>query len=475
MDYQAFVNGERTWLSAPAGYGKTYTIVECLKITSGRQLILTHTHAGVYSIKAKLIAARVNTTSYHVETISSFAQTYFNAFYTGSDTPNQEEPGYHKFVIEKVALLMRSNLIKPILHATYNGVFVDEYQDCTRKQHEMIMAIAEVLPTHILGDSLQAIFDFCDTNVDIPSDLSSFIAFTELNTPQRWVKAGRHDLGICLSEIRKKLKTTQPIDMNDYSSAIEFVCARENEKAVQNSAYYTKLQMLCRENSVLVIEPHSSNIIPRIHFVQRFPSFSLVESIDNRDFYNFAKASDRLLQTRVNELTMRNFLYELVEMKAIGKSAFDKWFNGRGFKEKRREDEKCTVDSLKKKINLCFSPKELQEILEGVLALKEVRCYRPELFWGAKKALQFASYNGTSILDAMRSHRNIVRRSGRKIEGKCVGTTLLTKGLEFDTVAILDAQHFKCPKNFYVAITRCCKRLIVFSDRNILSPYPPLC
>jgi superfamily II DNA or RNA helicase len=43
MDYQAFVDSEKSLLIAPAGYGKTFTIVECLKYTTGKQLILTHT------------------------------------------------------------------------------------------------------------------------------------------------------------------------------------------------------------------------------------------------------------------------------------------------------------------------------------------------------------------------------------------------------------------------------------------------
>ena len=60
-------------------------------------------------------------------------------------------------------------------------------------------------------------------------------------------------------------------------------------------------------------------------------------------------------------------------------------------------------------------------------------------------------------------YKNILRRSGRKISGKCIGTTALTKGLEFDTVAILDAHEFTCPKNFYVAVTRASKMLIIFT------------
>ena len=52
-----------------------------------------------------------------------------------------------------------------------------------------------------------------------------------------------------------------------------------------------------------------------------------------------------------------------------------------------------------------------------------------------------------------------------------MGTTLLTKGLEFDTVAVLDAHKFKNPENFYVAITRASKKLVIFKNNKILSAY----
>jgi DNA helicase-2/ATP-dependent DNA helicase PcrA len=66
-----------------------------------------------------------------------------------------------------------------------------------------------------------------------------------------------------------------------------------------------------------------------------------------------------------------------------------------------------------------------------------------------------------------------MRKVGRKMYGKYVGTTLLTKGLEFDTVIILEAEKFPDPKNLYVAISRCSKRLIVLAQNSKLSPYPP--
>jgi DNA helicase-2/ATP-dependent DNA helicase PcrA len=60
--------------------------------------------------------------------------------------------------------------------------------------------------------------------------------------------------------------------------------------------------------------------------------------------------------------------------------------------------------------------------------------------------------------------RNSKRHIGKSIQGRNIGTTLLTRGLEFEAVVILNAHHFSCPKNFYVAVTRASRRLVVFSE-----------
>jgi len=113
----------------------------------------------------------------------------------------------------------------------------------------------------------------------------------------------------------------------------------------------------------------------------------------------------------------------------------------------------------------------LAQILKEIKKLKGINCTRLELFYDLCKALEQAEHKGISVYEAMKEIRNIKRRMGRKVNGRCIGTTLLTKGLEFDTVAVLDAHNFKCPKNFYVAITRACRRLIIFTNNKILSPY----
>ena len=78
--------------------------------------------------------------------------------------------------------------------------------------------------------------------------------------------------------------------------------------------------------------------------------------------------------------------------------------------------------------------------------------------------------NTESVYKAMINQRNKIRRLGRKVDGKCLGTIALTKGLEFDTVAILDAHNFTSPKDLYVALTRASKKLIIFSKNSTLTP-----
>lgn len=86
---------------APAGYGKTHAIADCLKYTEGKQLILTHTQAGVASLKEKIQGQGTAYNQYHVETIDSFTQKYVNAFYCGNDIPDQDDgKAYYPFIIK---------------------------------------------------------------------------------------------------------------------------------------------------------------------------------------------------------------------------------------------------------------------------------------------------------------------------------------------------------------------------------------
>jgi superfamily I DNA/RNA helicase len=190
---QGFVTNPKSMIIAPAGHGKTHTIAECMEFTKGNQLILTHTHAGVASLKFKI--SKLNSTcSCTIETISSFAQKYVNAFYQ-DDMPDQDDKEYFPFIIKEGIKLFGLSPIAKILKANYCGLFVDEYQDCTVLQHDLIMTLSKALPTHILGDPLQGIFGFNDEPlIDMGQHLKSFDKTGELTEPWRW-KDSNQELG----------------------------------------------------------------------------------------------------------------------------------------------------------------------------------------------------------------------------------------------------------------------------------------
>lgn len=93
---------------------------------------------------------------------------------------------------------------------------------------------------------------------------------------------------------------------------------------------------------------------------------------------------------------------------------------------------------------------------------------RPELYGTIVKSLNLSSENGKSMYSNMCDIKNILRVKGRKVEGKYIGTTLLTKGLEFEKVVILGANHFTDKRNFYVAISRASQDLYIITDSGKL-------
>jgi DNA helicase-2/ATP-dependent DNA helicase PcrA len=453
-------------LIAPAGYGKTHTISECLKETEGKQLILTHTHAGVASLKEKVKKANILPSKYRIETITSFAQKYVLAFCTKDDIPKQEDSKvYYPFLIEEATLLVKKKLIKDIIKGSYSGVFVDEYQDCSIEQHELIWEIAQILPTRLLGDHMQGIFDFnSSTIVDLECSklMRDFYNNQQvLETPWRWIIGGNESLGDDLKAIRKKLVNKENIDLRQFPS-IEFSKTKETRYKIKDI-----YKIIDEEDSLLVIHPYTKSIHPRVKLVQLFKRrLKLMESIDNKDFYSLSKFCD--------SITSENSILNIKELslKLFNTTEINKWFNEKGFKHKKKESERLQVQSLKEIADAFTGEKKsIVQLLKKIKNLPKIKSDRIELYYSLLNALNESDTNEISVYQAMINNRNMVRCIGRKVHGKYVGTTLLTKGLEFDTVIVVEADQFKCPKHLYVALTRASKRLIVYSKNDILNVY----
>lgn len=59
----------------------------------------------------------------------------------------------------------RSALGKRVIRESYDGVLIDEYQDCSLKQHALVSALGDCIPCRGVGDPLQTVFGFRDDPV----------------------------------------------------------------------------------------------------------------------------------------------------------------------------------------------------------------------------------------------------------------------------------------------------------------------
>lgn len=473
MTHEDFIKAEKSMLIAPAGHGKTHFITDCLGHTSGRQLILTHTHAGIASINQKIKKAGILFNKCHVETITGYAQKYVYAYYSGKDMPARENSAeYYPFLGIQIKKIIVLPFIRKTIAATYSGLFVDEYQDCTQDQHELITLLATILPTRILGDPLQAIFSFKGSipMVDLSSHehMGTFRdTVHHLVEPWRW-KGINEPLGNDLAKIRIELEQNRTITLTDFP-AIEYI-AINDEKELYNPSkdYYRKLNKLLEQPSLLIIHPDSTSINTRKKIVSGFKRpITLVEAIDDKDFYAIATAFDKM-----PEVSFAQTLYETC-LKIFNKTVVNEWITDKGVKRKTNPEKKIIGDQLASLYNSAIavsSGTHYKNILNFIRTLPDIRCYRKELFFSLCAALENSETNKSTVYAAMIEKRNLTRKTGRKISGRCIGTTLLTKGLEFETVIILNAHKFECPKNLYVALTRASKKLVVFSNSKILSP-----
>lgn len=464
--YKPFINETKSLVIAPAGHGKTHCIVECLNVSENNQLILTHTNAGVASIKEKVRKIGVKT-SYSVETICGFAQKYVEAFVIDQSIPEQDSDEYFPFVISSAIELFKKQAIRSVIIANHSGIFVDEYQDCTRSQHQIISLLSEILPTHILGDPLQGIFDFNNEElVDFNTDLDAFKLTGELKKPWRWIETN-NNLGEDLIKLRKEINAKNPIHLKEFHSFENHFFA-ENQLYDFREQYNAELRKIIKnESSLLIIHPVSHNKNARAKLVKTFNnSFYLVEAMDDKDFYSLPK--------QIDEADITNIYSTIREISLIlfSKSKINNWLGENWLKNKRDFQAKLRVEPLRKALENLSVNKQLKTIafvLNQIKHLPDNKCYRGELYSDLVKAIEQAYINEKSVYEAMKEIRDIKRHTGRKISGKCIGSTLLTKGLEFDTVVILNAQKFECPKNFYVALTRASKRLVIFSDSDEIS------
>lgn len=455
---------------APAGCGKTYTIARAVsEFGGGRELVLTHTNAGVGVLRARLDDFGTSARLYRVDTIAGWALRLASAFpktsQLGNVAPRTSEE--YTAVYSAAARLLEARSIREIMRASYTGVYVDEYQDCTMGQHELILALAAVLPCRVVGDPLQGVFDF-PRSPTVQWEAHVEAEFDELpgpSTPWRWSRVNP-ELGEWLGEARARIAADPPRELDLRDAPLELHRATDSNATRRGQFAACNGAASCRAETIVAIHA----IDNQCHRVARSLGgrFSCVEPIDSSDLYQAAERIDEssgaARAVEVLDFAARCMTKVSTEMRTV-RSALSA---GRNPRTRKHADQLLDLQRVADDPSLA----SVAAALHSLSQIDGCKIYRRELLRDMGKATESVLVGeAASLVEAAWIVRNRTRRRGRALPRCAVGTTLLVKGLEFDQAILLDADALKA-RSLYVALTRGSKLLSVVCKTDRLQPKP---
>lgn len=460
------------YVIAPAGYGKTHLIAMAVKAATKRQLILTHTFAGVNSIKAKMTALGVPASKYQIDTIASWSLRLCLAYPQTSGWQVEHPTVKHwNKLYECCSGLLVKQFVRRVVAATYAGVYVDEYQDCSDLQHTLVCAFAEFMPCRILGDPMQAIFDFDgDEGKPIDWEVSVYPTFTclgQLDTPWRWKTTGDPKLGDWLKKARKALEQGQKIDLSNGLPA----CVKRaytTPELLEKKQYFSLLDLLGNHDSVIALHGGDQQSKNRTHLLARTMGgkFSSIEEVEGKELHLFIK---KLVAAKTTQL---GFLLAVKFAKKCFTGVGEILTAGTKRGEVAKQTKGTKYPLVLHAANAYLGSPTSAHLRAFFLALKdnpETSAYRRDLLYRFLNVLKIHIDGvGANLTEAANKYQRDMRHTGRPISHrKLIGTTLLVKGLEYDHAVILDADSLDA-KDLYVAMTRGAKTLTIVGEQRHL-------
>jgi AAA domain len=460
----------RGTVTAPAGCGKTHLIAEALTRHIGPKpiLILTHTNAGVVALRGRLDHLSVPPRAYRVFTIDGWAMRLISTFPTRSAHDpailDLMRPATDYIAIRDAAWkMLRAQHVSDVLRASYNRLIVDEVQDCSVRQLAIAFYAAHVVPTCVLGDPMQAIFDFGDKLAHWDEHVcKNFPIVGELTTPWRWRNAGTEQLGLWLLDVRHKLIAGEPVDLRIAPTDVTWIHLDgiDDERRRLSAARTAPPD---GEGIVLIIEESTSPQRQR-RVASQTPGAVTVERVDLVDLVEFANGLD---------FTAPDALHRIVTfagtiMTNVGVADILARVVVLERNTGRRQVSDVEDAALAFKGTPC--PRTAIELLVEIGRQGGVRTHRPAVLRACINALQACDGSpGNTFYDASLRAREQNRLLGRPLPKRAVGSTLLLKGLEADVSVVLNAADLNA-RNLYVALTRGSKKLVVCSPTPILNP-----
>jgi hypothetical protein len=459
---EVFLDARRGLVVSAAGCGKTQLVARAVAHPrSGRQLVLTHTHAGVAALKRRFDRLGIPPEKYRLDTIAGWCLLYATAYpnLSGLSTGDHANPDWSSVYPASLGVVGRS-LGHRVIAASYDGVLVDEYQDCSVSQHLVVRAIAETVPCRVVGDPLQAIFGFRrdDPMVAWPDVEAFFQRMPDLEMPWRWMSANQK-LGEWLINARRELVSDGRLTI-ELGAPVEWMRWDEDGEIECCRSWNGK-----RTDRVVAIKKWPADCV---RVAARLGGrFEVVEAFDDRELPRLAESASTAPGEDVVRL-VHGYVRE--RMTGVG-PALDGLVAAiaEGRSTRRFRTHLDHRDRLEQ-VALSPTPETLLVLLEGFRSHPGWSIYRPEGWYQLRSALRECFGIGLGQLpDAVAAVRTRARHRGRHAPWRTLGTTLLVKGLEFDDAVVLEADGLSV-NELYVAITRGARSLRVLSSSRLLRP-----
>lgn len=447
---------------APAGHGKTEMITELVDRLPGKKLVLTHTNAGVKALSDRLHRKGIDRSRYSLSTISSFCMRWCDAYPAVSEINSKlkiSDKGFYDDRTRGTVRIFSHGWARKVLSYTYCCVIVDEYQDCIIEQHKIFLSINKSVPVYVLGDPLQSIFGFAGTPV---SWKNLGFEIVDIKTqPWRWEK-GNKDLGVFLMNIRKVLMPAldgKRIKMPtvEYKDFIKILSTTE-------ASGFGLVDALKGYNTALYITkwPKEQCIFSR----NTDGIFQNDETQALQDLFDYTQLLD------IDDGHARvNAIYDFICICSTHVTAelgsYERHFKNDDY-DFSRIKKHPEFGKLMAKLYKHHGSNEMLRVLEWIRTNSKFRLYRRELFMEMERAIRYSRDHSTSITEAAQIIRTNPNNLGRYSNYKRISSrTLLSKGLEFDAVAIDCSQSYTATE-MYVAMTRAIKAIFFITDKQYM-------
>lgn len=454
-------------LEMPAGTGKTELLAACVSTAAGngqRSLVLTHTNAGVDAIRKRLRRFGVPSNAVRVETVTSWAFTLSRSYagLAGIDVPevpNWDDSGTY---VNGAAVVAQAVAVRKVHAVSFDYLFVDEYQDCTIDQHELVVAISRAVPrTVILGDRLQAIFGFDRKHPLMDWDahvLPHFAPKVVPHVPQRW-RDHNVALGQWLLDIRPSLVDGGSFDFSAHAvGGLEWRQSdfRTAVQVVNKAAY----GLSNNRGSVVLLDklpPQVANHARRLG-----GSYAVMEDMAGRFM------AEHLANLPAENGLLALWLVDVAKSCFVGLSGLDRTVQGRLKQGRLVSDLKRKgLTSVQTALDYLLTNPTYGQLCTAAAAIRAVpglTLYRQEAWDDMFRAVERSIEEGTSPQEGLAVIRDRLRHGGRGDRKLVASRTLLVKGLEFDHVIIANVQNFTDPRQLYVALSRARKSVTVIGS-----------